>query len=368
MVKTILISQSSLPYGDIGSWTTLYKNYFSNYSRVDYILCPKPTNEYMGIVYSYVKQPLFKEFRLSFLSRKKIEFINALAKIITDDQKYVIQLVDDYGLVKPLNDFLNKRGIRHFCYIQFFYHGFEPYQQSNSYDKFYSCVDEIVVLTKLSYNSFRNRINILPNNFSVLHNGIDTAKFETISKQNKLLLKRELGIEDKKIFLWCSQDRPKKGLNLILDAWSKVYSENQNIILLIIGCEPRSAVDGVKFLGRIPNDELPKYYQTADCYLFPTLCHEGFGMSLIEALHCGCYCIASKLGGVPEVLEYGKYGKLIENPHFVTEWVDAINEFLEGELSYSPLPKELYSTNAWNDGMNNIIEEAKIRLDTRIAK
>ena len=106
-------------------------------------------------------------------------------------------------------------------------------------------------------------------------------------------------------------------MHLILDAWKRVYAQRQDIILWVIGCEPKSPQEGVMYLGRILNDELPSYFQASDCFLFPTLCHEGFGLSLIEALHCGNYCIASALGGVPEVLQYGKFGKLIENPHFV---------------------------------------------------
>lgn len=368
MPKVILLSQFSLPYDKIGSWTTLYSNYLSCQHKIDYVICEKPIFKFNSISYSLLTKSFKSKVLKMVYSNPYLDYFNALERLIDKDDKFIIQIIDNYGLMKPLHNYLVKRGVRSKFYIQFFYHGFAPFYENFEGRSFFLNIDEMVVLTKDSYVEHKNYYTVLPTIFSVLHNGIDTAKFETISKQNKLLLKRELGIEDKKIFLWCSQDRPKKGLTLILNAWSKVYSENQNIILLIIGCEPRSALDGVQFLGIIPNDELPKYYQTADCYLFPTLCHEGFGMSLIEALHCGCYCIASKLGGVPEVLEYGKYGKLIENPHFVAEWVDAINEFLEGELSYPPLPKELYSTNAWNDGMNTIIEEAKIRLDTRIAK
>ena len=121
-------------------------------------------------------------------------------------------------------------------------------------------------------------------------------------------------------------------------------------------------------MGKIPNHNLPTYYQAADCYLFPTLCEEGFGMTLVEALHCGCYCIASKLGGVPEVLKNGEYGKLIENPHDAAEWLDAIKDYLENNLSYPQIPKELYSANAWNQGMNNIIEEAKKTFANRNSK
>lgn len=368
MSRVVLISDFPLPYIKVGSWTTIYQNYLCEQGLVDIVVCPKPETFFSDIDYSFINETYYNKIQTHILNNRKTQVISAINRMIDLKENYIFQIVDNYGMVKILHDYLRKIQIRDSCYIQFFYHGFEPYEMANASENFYNVLDEIIVLTKDSYQRFKDKIYVLPNHFSVLNNGIDISKFNIISNELKLNLRKTLGFENSKVFIWCSQDRPKKGLHIILEAWVKVYSADKKIILLVIGCEPKSAIDGVRYLGKIENDQVAKYFQAADCYLFPTLCHEGFGMSLIEALHCGCYCIASKLGGVPEVLEYGKYGKLIENPHFVAEWVDAINEFLEGELSYPPLPKELYSTNAWNDGMNTIIEEAKIRLDTRIAK
>ena len=94
--------------------------------------------------------------------------------------------------------------------------------------------------------------------------------------------------------------------------------------LLVIGTNNNIVNKGVRFLGQIPNNQLAQYYQLADFYLFPTLCHEGFGLSLAEALKCGLYCIASNNGSVAEVLNYGEYGRVIENPNLVKNWVSEI--------------------------------------------
>lgn len=362
MIRVILISQVPLPYSKIGSWTTLYQNYLDTQSGIDCIVCPRPEKECRGLEYSFVKETFFDKVQRKFLKKRKLEYLSAIEKIIKKDQKYIFQLVDDYGMVKPLHDFLVKRGIREKCYIQFFYHGFDSYSQLDSYQKFYSLLDEIVVLTDSSKEVFESKIAILPPYFSVLNNGIDTSKFQALPTEEKVKLKESLGFGDKKVFLWCSQDRPKKGLHIILEAWAKLYSSEKNILLVVIGCEPGENSEGLKYLGKIPNNELPKYYKAADCFLFPTLCHEGFGMSLIEAKHSDCYCIASALGGVPEVLQYGKFGKLIENPQIVSDWVAAIEEFLNSDFRYPALPQKLYSTETWNSEKNLIIETAKQRL------
>jgi len=368
MPKVILLSQSSLPSSTIGSWTTLYKNYLESSHKIDYVVCPKTQTKIDGVKYAFIKCTILQKMQRKLLKQKNLEYFEAISKLIVPNEKYVIQIVDNYGMVKPLKNYLVSKGIFQQCYIQFFYHGYLPYVQQGSESDFYEIIDEMILLTNDSYVLHKERINVLSSYFSVLHNGIDTKKFRKISNSEKSKLKRELGFEDKIVFVWCSQDRPKKGLHLILEAWTKIYTSHKNIILLVIGCNPREKMDGVIYLGKIPNDELPKYYQVSDSYLFPTLWQEGFGLSLIEALHCGCYCIASAMGGVSEVLQYGKLGRLIENPHFVSEWENAINDFLELKYEIPEVPKELYSKKKWNDGMNQIIEQAKLRLVNNIIK
>jgi glycosyltransferase involved in cell wall biosynthesis len=359
MSKVILISQIPLPYSKIGSWTTLYDNYLRNQSKIDCVICQKPDVLYEGIEYEIVPNSFFLKVQKRLFKNPYLGYLKALEKKMLSNEKYIIQIVDNFGIVKPLVDFLEKKGKRKQCYLQFFYHGFPPFYGNSQAGFFFRSIDEMVVLTHDSYLEHKNYYTILPTRFSVLHNGIDTANFFSLSQKDKQVQKQYKGVADKKIFIWCSQDRPKKGLHLLLEAWKNVYVVRQDIELWVIGCEPKEPRDGVLYLGRIPNKELAPFFQASDCYLFPTLCHEGFGMSLIEALHCGNYCIASSIGGVPEVLQYGKLGKLIEKPHFVSEWEEAILEFLDNPIPKIIIPTDLYSSKSWNIGMNIIISNAK---------
>ncbi|MEN2400350.1 glycosyltransferase family 4 protein [Flavobacterium sp. MC2016-06] len=359
MPKVILISQTPLPYSKIGSWTTLYKNYLESNHKIDYVICNKPQLPLESVKYRFVINSFKDKLIKKWTKNPYYGYLKALDEIIKPDEKYIIQIIDNYGIVKLLIEFLEKKGKRNQCYIQFFYHGFAPFYENFRGQWFFQSIDEMILLTNDSYLEHKKYYTVLPTRFSVLHNGIDTSKFHPVSIVEKELLKKDKDLLGKKIFVWCSQDRPKKGLHIILDAWKRLYEARQDIVLWVIGSEHKYVTDGVEYLGQIPNDELPKYYQTADCYLFPTLCHEGFGMSLIEALHCGNYCIASAIGGVPEVLQYGKLGKLIEKPNFVSEWEKAILEFLNNGDNLSVLvPDDLYTTVKWNKGMNLIIDNA----------
>lgn len=364
MSKVILISQVPLPYHQIGSWTTLYKNYFgSDLIHIDSIVCEEPQIRFNDINYGIVSDNIVTKIKRRIKKKPHQDFIDTLLKLVEPNEKFIIQIIDNFGFAKALHTSLyHSPEIRKKLYIQFFYHGHDPFYGNFESRWFYQFVDEMVLLTKSSYVKHKNTYTVLPCLFSVFHNGVDDRKFFSISSDQKRSLKKQGNILDKTIFLWCSQDRPKKGLDFILNVWKSLGDQMEDCELWVVGAKRSESMRGVTFFGRILNDDLPKYYQAADVYLFPTLCQEGFGMSLIEALHCECYCIASALGGVPEVLNYGRYGKLIENPHFPDEWKVAILDFLNGKYEKNKLPNEKYTTTEWNTSMNRLITEAKQRM------
>ncbi|NNK26914.1 MAG: glycosyltransferase, partial [Flavobacteriaceae bacterium] len=83
----------------------------------------------------------------------------------------------------------------------------------------------------------------------------------------------------------------------------------------------------------------------------------------IEALFCGNLCIASNNGGIPEVLEKGKYGQLVERPNFIEDWLDNIEKALNRIDSYNlEIPEGKYDIKEWCKSMNSRIESAKTSL------
>ncbi len=100
-----------------------------------------------------------------------------------------------------------------------------------------------------------------------------------------------------------------------------MQAKYNNLYVIVIGTSHKYRDACCWYVGKVPNSELPKLLQLSDFYLFTSLCHEGFGLSLLEALKCGNICIASRLGGIPEVLRFGQLGILIDKPHIPSEWV-----------------------------------------------
>lgn len=358
MSKVILISQIELPSSSIGSWTTLYKNYLEGNHEIDYLICPEPKNKFNNITYQFTSHSFIDKIKSKIYKKSHLSALAALSKIVKNDGKYIIQVIDNYKIVPDIVSLLQKLKIRENCKIQFFYHGFPPYLDKEKGLVFFQNIDELILLTQDSHKAHLRVYSDLPCKVFILPNAIDANKFYKLDAVEKENQKKILNLTGKQVFLWCSQDRPKKGLQVALDLWNAIYEPNR--ILLIIGSSRAEQITGVIFLGKIPNSELPKYYQVSDVYLFPTLCEEGFGLSLIEALSCGSYCIASALGGVPEVLQYGKYGKLINNPLDSSEWELAITEYCTNPIAFEELPNNLYTFETWRSGMNRIINEAKV--------
>ena len=74
--------------------------------------------------------------------------------------------------------------------------------------------------------------------------------------------------------------------------------------------------DAVRFLGAVPDQELPALYNAADLYVGVSRRHdllaEGFGISLVEASACGLAVVGGRSGGVPDAVREGETGILVD--------------------------------------------------------
>lgn len=70
--------------------------------------------------------------------------------------------------------------------------------------------------------------------------------------------------------------------------------------------------DRVRFIGRVPHDEVPDWLNRFDVYAAPSILDsESFGVAVVEASACGCPVIVSDVGGLPEVVQDGKTGYVV---------------------------------------------------------
>jgi len=277
-IPVILCSHFPLPFKGIGSWTTMYNYYLKSNNEIDYIVCPTIDNQVNTVDYLKINDGLVFKLQKKIGSKHKYSsYYNAIEKYLKEHQgTVIIHIIDNAGFAYDFIQFIADKNLRDRCYIQFSYHGFLPYYDMVKGTKFVNEVDEFIFLTDLSKKKYRERYPKATFHASVLHNAIDKSVF-------KPLLQDPITSDS------FSKDKDDKKFSL----------KYPNAQLWVVGSERKITAKGVKSFGKYPNSELCRFYQQSDIYLFPTQCEEGFGLSLIEALSCGCYCIASSVGGGP---------------------------------------------------------------------
>jgi glycosyltransferase involved in cell wall biosynthesis len=109
----------------------------------------------------------------------------------------------------------------------------------------------------------------------------------------------------------------EKGVDLALE--SARLLEQDNVTFLFAGTGPElgrvrqyeGSLSNVRCLGPVSQQELPALYSSADVFLMPSPSEEGFGRVLLEALACGTCVVATRRGGIPEVVT-PEVGVLVE--------------------------------------------------------
>src|SRR5438132_4187049 len=105
----------------------------------------------------------------------------------------------------------------------------------------------------------------------------------------------------------------RMGLDLLIRAMAILKRDRPEALLLIGGVgsvrqelesfsEALGLREQVRFLGFIPDEALPLYYQAADVFVLPTRELEGFGLVTVEALACGTPVLGTPVGATPEIL------------------------------------------------------------------
>lgn len=85
--------------------------------------------------------------------------------------------------------------------------------------------------------------------------------------------------------------------------------------------------DDVIFTDYVPDNDLVKFYNIADLFVYPSL-YEGFGLPPLEAMACGCPVITSNISSLPEVV--GDAGLMID-PNDVENLTESMHEILTKE-------------------------------------
>ncbi len=163
--------------------------------------------------------------------------------------------------------------------------------------------------------NYRGKVVVVPNGINLNEFNIPYTKEECREK---------LGLPvDKNILLFFGYLVPYKSPDVLLKAFPKVLREFPNSILVFAGsgimeeslkklAKELGVEKDVRFAGFIKKEFRPFYYRASDVFCLPsTLRTESFGIVNLEAMACGVPIVASKIGGIPDIVKDGENGLLV---------------------------------------------------------
>lgn len=139
-----------------------------------------------------------------------------------------------------------------------------------------------------------------PEKIRVIYNGVAPAFFDAVPLA-----------ADKPYVLFVGTVEPRKNIAALLDAWTQLSpSVRQEFDLVLagpagwgdtgIGARLASAGPGVRYVGYVPEAELPALNAGATVFVYPSL-YEGFGLPLAQAMAAGVPAVTSAVSSLPEV-------------------------------------------------------------------
>jgi glycosyltransferase involved in cell wall biosynthesis len=186
--------------------------------------------------------------------------------------------------------------------------------------------DAYVSLSKEITSEFKNS-GVEQNKIYEIPNCIDPEKFFKVTEVEKVKLRTKLNLPEKaKILIFTGRLVSSKGLPLLVNVWNEIQKKYKDVMLLIVGsgkdilfsCEEeiRNYVkenkleENVRFTGFVNVDEIHEYVKSSDIFCLPSE-NEAFGISLVEAMACGLAPIATKVGGIKDIIQHNFNGLLM---------------------------------------------------------
>jgi len=148
----------------------------------------------------------------------------------------------------------------------------------------------------------------------VIYNGTDTARFQGSSPYPHV----------RPYIFALGRMVPQKGFDILLKGYAALRAagiRSHDLLLAGEGVEEsvlkRLAEEldlngSVRFLGRVARSEAARLFVGCDFHVLPSRGDEGLPMVLLESMSAGKPVIASRMGGIPEMVDHGSTGLLVE--------------------------------------------------------
>ncbi|MFK5892542.1 MAG: glycosyltransferase family 4 protein [Pseudomonadota bacterium] len=222
-----------------------------------------------------------------------------------------------------------------------------------------ACYLEKVSCTRAKYiiSSTKFHANMLAAKYSLKINEINILPLGIMEK--KEAQEKDIKSQNKFKILYVSRLEHRKGTLTLINSLPSILKNRKDILIDFVGSDRKHAPGNMKFEkyfinnygvlkdqvffhGFVTDKELQDFYKQADLFVVPSV-YESFGLIYIEAMSYSLPSIATTGGGIPEVIEHGENGYLIE-PHDTKALVYYINKIYSDDNLKKKLSRQSKKT------------------------
>ncbi|MFM7406057.1 MAG: glycosyltransferase family 4 protein [Cuspidothrix sp.] len=205
----------------------------------------------------------------------------------------------------------------------------------------YNRCDRFIVLSKAFGQILHQKYQIPWEKIHIIPGGVDIDHFQNhLSRQEA---RTKLNWPTNRPILFTSRRLVNRmGIDKLLEAIAMIKPGLPDIWLAIAGrghiqdllqqqVRELGLENNVKFLGFLPENDLPIAYQAADLTIMPSQSFEGFGLAIVESLACGTPVLCTPVGGMPEILHRFSPNLITESTK-VESIADKLAQIMLGKL------------------------------------
>ncbi|GAA0290272.1 glycosyltransferase [Kineococcus aurantiacus] len=184
------------------------------------------------------------------------------------------------------------------------------------------------------------RAGLDPRRIDVVHNGVDVRRYPPATAAQRAAARLSLGIgADTEVVLHYGRLTADKGLHVLRAALpllrTRRAARGGDVLLLLVGDQPPAERDGrvgdtpgVRHLPARSGEDLLAVLAAADVVALPALTPEPFGRVVVEGMAAGLPVVASRTGGIPEILT-GEFARWLVTPGDPADLARALDHALD---------------------------------------